>query len=87
MTKAKELVKSVSDIVIPWDAAILHRELYGLICGEGGAAAAERDKLCKALRLEQAALSGAVTCNWWGEKLGEPSPPPHPFPFNRPRQP
>lgn len=38
----------------------LHRELYQLLCGDGGDASAERDKLRKALKLEQAALIGAV---------------------------
>ncbi|CDZ68157.1 Hypothetical protein NGAL_HAMBI2605_64410 [Neorhizobium galegae bv. orientalis] len=39
----------------------LHRELYQLLCGDGGSASAERDKLRSALKLEQAALIGAIT--------------------------
>lgn len=39
----------------------LHRELYQLLCGDGGTASAERDKLRSALKLEQAAMIGAIT--------------------------
>ncbi|MBY5482241.1 hypothetical protein HFO84_33710 [Rhizobium leguminosarum] len=38
-----------------------HRELYKLLCGDGGDAAGERDKLRSALKLEQAALIGAIS--------------------------
>ncbi|MVO95505.1 GDSL-type esterase/lipase family protein [Rhizobium leguminosarum] len=39
----------------------LHRELYQLLCGDGGSASAERNKLRSALKLEQAAMIGAIT--------------------------
>lgn len=39
----------------------LHRELYQLLCGDGGKSNAERDKLRQALPLDQAAIIGAVT--------------------------
>jgi lysophospholipase L1-like esterase len=37
------------------------RELYRLMCGDGGAATEERDKLRSALGLEQAAMVGAIS--------------------------
>jgi lysophospholipase L1-like esterase len=37
------------------------RELYKLLCGDGGAAKDERDKLRSALRLQETALIGAIT--------------------------
>jgi len=39
----------------------LHRELYQLLCSNGGNASAERDKLRSALKLEQAAMIGGIT--------------------------
>lgn len=39
----------------------LHRELYELLCGDDGNKGGERDKLRKALKLDQAALIGAIT--------------------------
>ncbi|MES0133612.1 hypothetical protein NKJ88_01425 [Mesorhizobium sp. M0016] len=38
-----------------------HHELYKLLCGDGGDSATERDKLRSALKLEQAALIGAIS--------------------------
>jgi hypothetical protein len=39
----------------------LHRELYGLLCGDGGEASEERDKLKDALKLSQAAMIGGIS--------------------------